>query len=121
MVPGQTQSEYYGYVEEELVARASHTHTLYRDDNPLFYYKLEEATRSTTYTLSIKPLQCPKDGWAAWLALTRQYARQDKWEQELKTKDDMLHTRVWKGQINFSLEKFIQKHRNTFVSMQSCT
>ena len=32
----------------------------------------------------------------------------------------MLHTIVWKGQSNVSLEKLIQKHRNTFVSMQSC-
>ena len=31
----------------------------------------------------------------------------------------MLHIRVWKVQSNFSLEKFIQQHRNTFVSMQS--
>ena len=32
----------------------------------------------------------------------------------------MLHTRVWKIYINFSLEKFIHQHRNTFFSMQSC-
>ena len=32
----------------------------------------------------------------------------------------MLYTRVWKGKINFSLEKFIHHHRNAFVSMQFC-
>ena len=28
--------------------------------------------------------------------------------------------RVWKGQSNFSLEKFIAQHCNAFVSMQAC-
>ena len=32
----------------------------------------------------------------------------------------MLHTQVWKGQSNFYLENFIQKHRNAFVSMHYC-
>ena len=27
---------------------------------------------------------------------------------------------MWKGQSNFSLEKFIAQHRNAFVSMQAC-
>ena len=27
---------------------------------------------------------------------------------------------VWKGQSNFSLEKFITQYRNAFVSMQAC-
>ena len=54
------------------------------------------------------------------MSLASQYAVQDKWEQELKTQDDLIHTRVWKGKSNFSLENFIQQHRSAFVSMQSC-
>ena len=76
------------------MARASHTHALYLDDNSLVYYKLEEATRSTPYVASIKPFQRPKDRRATLLVLTIQYSGQDKWEQELKTQDDMLHTQV---------------------------
>ena len=74
MVPGQPQSEDHGYVETELVDRASHTYALYRDDNSLVYYKLEEATRSTPYDASIKPFQRPKYSEATWLALTSQYS-----------------------------------------------
>ena len=110
LVLGHSHSEDHGSVKVDLVARASHTHTLYRDYIYLVYYKLEEATLSTPYAASIKPSQRPKDGQDAWLALAIQYSGQDKWEQELKTQDDMLHTRVWKGQRNFSLEKFIQQH-----------
>jgi hypothetical protein len=46
------------------------------------------------------------------MALTSQYAGKDKWEQELKKQDDLLHTRVWRGQSNFTLERFVQQHRN---------
>jgi hypothetical protein len=37
----------YGSVEGDLVARASHGHALYREDNSSVYYFLEEATRGT--------------------------------------------------------------------------
>ena len=55
----------------------------------------------------------------SWKALTSQYAGQDKWEAEIKHQEQLLHTRVWKGQSNFSLENFISQHRNAFVSMQA--
>ena len=113
-------STVYGSIEVELVARTSHDHELYREDNASVYYHLEEATRGTTYAASIKPYQRNKDGRGAWTALTSQYAGQDKWEAEIKRQDDLLHTRVWKGQNSFPLEGFIAQHRNAYVSMQQC-
>jgi hypothetical protein len=120
LLAGQPHSREHGSVEAELVARARHNHALYRDDNANVYYKLEEATRSTPYAASIKPFQRNKDGRGAFQALTNQYAGQDKWEQELKKQDDLLHTQEWRGQSNYTLERFIQQHRTAFVSMQSC-
>ena len=35
--------------------------------------------------------------------------------------DNLLNTRKWKGQSNFPLERFIQQHRNAYVSMHACT
>ena len=49
------------------------------------------------------------------------YAGKDKWGSEIKRQDDLLHTRQWKGQLNFPLEGFITQHQNGFVSMQQCT
>ena len=40
----QPHSTEHGSVEGELVARAAHTHALFRDDNSVVYYHLEEAT-----------------------------------------------------------------------------
>jgi hypothetical protein len=120
LATNRPHSTEHGSVDAELVARASHDHPLFRDDNSQVYYYLEEATRTTSYAASIKPYQRAKNGRGAWLALKAQYAGNDKWQAEIKLKDDLLHTRVWKGQSNFSLEKFIAQHRNAYVSMQQC-
>ena len=111
----------HGSVEAELIARAGHNHPRFRDDNAQVYYLLEEATRSTAYAASLKPFQRTKNGRAALISLRTQYAGRDKWEAEIKRQDDFLHTRQWKGQTNFSLEKFVAQHRNAYVSMQQCS
>ena len=95
----------YGSVEGELFSRASHFHALFRNDNAQVYYYLEEATRSTAYAPSIKPFQCGKYGRGAWNAMIAQYAGEDKWRAELKIQDDLLHSRKWKGQSNYTLER----------------
>ena len=120
LAANQPYSEEHGLVEGELIARANHTHALYREDNQSIYYYLEEATRGTSFVASIKPFQHAKDGRGAWLAIIAQYAGQDKWEAVLKKHDDLLHTTKWKGQSNFSLDRFVAQHRNAYVSMVQC-
>ena len=115
----QPHSTEQGSVESELIARASHAHALFRDDNSVVYYHLEEATRGTSYAVSIKPFHRGKDGRGAWKALTSQYADKDKLEAEIKYQEQLLNTRIRKGQSNFSLENFISQHRNAYVSMQA--
>ena len=116
---GTPHSVQHEAIDAELIARASHGHPLFREDNSSVYYKLEEATRATSYAASIKPYQRTKNGRDAWLALSNQYAGKDKWEAEIKRHEQLMHTRVWKGQSNFTLERFIAQHRNAFVSMQA--
>ena len=62
LAPNQPHSTEHGSVEGELIAKASHTHALFRDDNSVVYYHLDEATRGTSYAASIKPFQRGKDG-----------------------------------------------------------
>ena len=119
LAPNQPHSTEHVSVEGELIARTSHTHALLRDDNSVVYYHLVEATRGTSYAASIKSFQKRKDGRGAWKALTSQYAGTEKWEAEIKCQEQLLHTRIWKGQSNFSLENFISQHRNAYVSMQA--
>ena len=57
LAPGQPHSLEHGSVEAELIARASHAHALFRNDNSDLYFLLEEATQGTQYASSIKPFQ----------------------------------------------------------------
>jgi hypothetical protein len=117
---GAPHSAEHGSIEVEMIERAQHNHPLFREDNSAVYYKLKEATRSTSYAASIKPFQRTKNSRGAWLALSTQYAGNDKWEAEIKRHEQLLHTRlVWKGQSNFPIDRFIAQHRNAFVSMQA--
>ena len=117
----QPYSTEHGSIEFELIARADHEHGLFRDDNAQVYYKLEEATRGTQYAATIKPFQRKRSGREAFESIQNQYAGVDKWEIELKKQDAILHTRKWRGQGNYTLEKFCQHHRNAFVTMQQCS
>jgi Tfp pilus assembly protein PilE len=53
--------------------------------------------------------------------LISQHAGEDKWEKELKQQETFMKTRIWKGNSNFSLEKFIEQHRAAYISMQQCS
>ena len=57
---GQPHSDAHGSIEGKLIARASHTHALFWDDNAAVYYALEEATHSTSYAASISPSRGPR-------------------------------------------------------------
>ncbi len=120
LATNKPHSTEHGSVEGELVARASHDHPLYREDNSEVYYHLEESLRGTSYAPSLKPFQRAKDGRSALRSVINQYAGVDKWEAELTRQDEFIHNRRWKGQNNFSLERFIAQHRNAFVSMSQC-
>ena len=111
----------HGSVERELVMRATHNHPLFRTDNAKVYYALETATRGTQYAASLKPYQRSKNGRDALSSFISQFAGEDKWQTELKKMDNLLHTRVWKGNGNFTLEKHIAQHRNAFVSLTQCS
>ena len=120
LAAGQPHSTIAGSIEQELISRGSHNHPLFRDDRASVYYKLEEATRGTSYAASIKPFQRSKDGRGAFDAIINQFAGEDKWESEIKTKEELIHGIKWKGQSNYSLERHCAQHRNAYVSLVAC-
>jgi hypothetical protein len=76
--------------------------------------------QSTQYAASICPFACRKNGRGAYLALVKQYAGKDKWQEGIKKQENFIHNRLWKGNSNFSLESFITLHRYAHVSLQHC-
>ena len=120
LIARHPHSAEHGSVEGELIARLSHTSPIFRDDNNSVYHFLEEATRGTVYGKTLKPFTRAKNGREAYLSVISQHAGEDKWNKELKSQESFLQTRVWKGNSNFSLEKFIEQHRSAYISMQQC-
>ena len=120
LLANERYSEAHGSIEGELIARASHTHNKFRDDNAKLFSYLEIATRTTQYASSIRPFARTKNGRGAYLALIAQYAGKDKWQEELKKQEQFICNRYWKGNSNFSLESFITQHRSADISMQRC-
>ena len=118
---GKPFSEEHGSVEAELIARASHNHALFRDDNAKLYHHIEEATRGTVYAASIQPFQKTKAGKEAWEAITSQFAGDDKWDKLLKDQEEIIHKRKWQGNGSFRLENFVAQHRNAFVLLTQCS
>ena len=55
LIPERVYSLLAGSVLQEIINRYSHDHPLFRTDNNMVYSLLDEATRSTIYTLTIKP------------------------------------------------------------------
>ena len=110
----QPHTAKHGSVEGELVARLTHTSPVFRDENSAVYHNLEVATCSTIYASTLKPYQRAKDGRGAYFALMNQHVGQAKWEKKLKAQDNFIKTRIWKGNSNFSLEKFIEQHWAAF-------
>jgi hypothetical protein len=120
LAAGQPHSNEAGCIERELIDRASHNHPLFRDDSATVYYKLEEATRGTTFAASIKPFQRNKNGRGAYNAIINQFAGEDKWEAEIKAKEALLHGIKWKGQSNYTLERHCASHRAAYISLVAC-
>eukprot|EP00980_Cylindrotheca_fusiformis_P022532 scaffold9418_cov135-Cylindrotheca_fusiformis.AAC.1 len=119
---GQAFAPEFGSLKDELIARASHTHVLYKNDNELVFHKMEIATRNTSYSASIKPFERNKDGRGAYLALISQHAGRDKWLTEISKNDCLvLHDLKWKGNGSYVLERHCAKHRDAYVQMQAAS
>ena len=107
-------------IKTELILRVSHGHQLFRKNHLAAYYKLEEATSATSYAVSVKLHQKTKmEETLGLLCLTNKYAGNNKWEAKIKRPEQMLHTKQWMRQSNFTLKRFNAQHRNTFVSIQA--
>jgi hypothetical protein len=106
-----------GSVLNDLIARLSHDHPLYKTDNAKVYSLLEEATRGTAYSSTVKAFTRRRDGRAAWKALKSSHAGSDKWELLQKENTKWLLNTKWNGRV-YSLEKFCNQHRSRFVNLE---
>lgn len=109
-----------GSILNDLIARLSHTHPLYKTDNAKVYSALEEATRGTAYSSTVKSFSRRRDGRAAWLAVVSNHAGIDKWEILQTENMKWLMNTPWTG-TSYSLEKFCNQHRSRFVNLEEAS
>ena len=98
----------------------SHEHHIFDDDNVTCFNHLVEATCGTIITATIKHFKRRQNNRGAWRAIIAQHCSDDKLEAKIKSSDDFLKTRIWKGNTNHSLELFIEQHRSAYITLQKC-
>lgn len=116
----QPFSTEHGSVSQELVARMSHAHPLFRPDNATGYAQLVTATLGTQYASTIAPFKRTKDGRGALKALKAQFAGKSHWDKEVKLMTDFIHGSKFTGNTGFTLHAFLAKHRASYHTLQRC-
>ena len=118
-IANRSYSVEHGSVEGELLNRCTHDHPAFANDNASVFDALEKALRGTQFYPTLKPHSRKKDGRSAWMALKGQYLGEAKWRQELKECEELVNTRVWKGNSHLTLEKFVSMHRSANSRMKA--
>ena len=109
-----------GSVLGDLIARADHNHPLFKSDNATVYGAIEEATRGSIYTTTIKPFSRGKNGRGAWLALLTSHVGNDKWEKIQKDNQAWLISAKWNGK-KYALDSFISQHRSKYQQLEEAS
>ena len=104
-----------GSYAEELAKRFLHKGVVYNADNKLVWEALEKATRGTAYASTVDAY--PNNGRKVFFALESQHLGDGKWTAEIEKHDNILHTLVWKGTGNQTLEKFLNIHRTSYNAL----
>lgn len=106
-----------GSVLEDLIARSSHTHPLFKSDNAVVYGYIEEAARTSTFAHTIKSYARTKDGRGAWLAIVTSHVGVNQWEKIARDNTAWLINTKWTGK-GYSLEIFISQSRAKFQQLE---
>ena len=97
---------------EEMVARASHDHQNYQDDNSAVLDILVGCLGDTEYMTSLKPFQRLRDGRGALLALEVQNLGNSKWDTVIRKAEQTVLNFPWNGKnVKYSLDRHIVAHR----------
>ena len=75
------------------------------------------ALQISIHAAALKPHQRAKNGRAASNALITQHAGKDKWEKELTTQDELVHTRKWSNGCGKMSHPSPRKLFNWFASL----
>ena len=72
----------HGSLKDELKAKFSHIHPLFKTNNGSVFDDLEEATHGTKYQPTITPFKQKKDGRGVYMTLKEQFAGPSVWDKK---------------------------------------
>ena len=96
LLPNRPYSQEHGSVSNESIARVSHDHPLFSDDNAEVQEYLEEAYVGTHVHPTLKSFSRSKDGRSSWISILEQFMNEERWREELKRQETITTTRRWK-------------------------
>jgi hypothetical protein len=120
LATNEPHSDVHGSIKGEMIARFSHNHGLFREDNAAVFDDIEEAMLGSKFAASIAPFKRAKNGRAAYMALKEQHAGHAIWDEEARKCKDFLLKRKFTGGTSTTLNRFMARHRQAFVTLQRC-
>ena len=90
-------SHIYSSFNEEMIARATHTHATYATDNEKLYQIISTALVDTPFMTSIKRHRSAKDGRRAFQDLVTHHSGTTKWNDLAAESDLKSTTTMWNG------------------------
>ena len=75
---------------DEMIARASHTHPAYHQDNSKLWDILQVALESSRHYVSIRPYAARRNGRGAYLALIKHNLGSNRWLEILATAESAI-------------------------------
>ena len=90
-------SHIYNSFNEEMIARATHTHATFASDNEKLYQVISTALVDTPFMTSIKCHRSAKDGRRAFQDLVTHHSGTTKWNDLAAESDKKSTTTTWNG------------------------
>ena len=109
-----------GCFHDELVARLSHTGTIYKHDSASIYMLIEKAARNTSVESTVKAFARKKDGRGAYFAVMANHAGDTKYRAIHKRRMNLLQNIKWSGRA-YALETHVSNHRQAVDDISECS
>ena len=120
LAEGLPYSEGHGSISEELVARATFNHPLFREDSKKVLQYLDEALTGSMYAHAISKFRRTNNGRDAFLAVKSQHGGSDKWKLAKEKAFSDMRNSTWNGTGTVTISSFINKHRSAFDDLERC-
>ena len=117
---GKLHTTANGSVAGDAAACTTHDSPLHHKDHTMVHVLVKMSLRGTHFATAIKPCGKLKDGRSAHMAIIAQHAGPSVWNSKIDECSSNCMERIWKGNANYTLERHVTLHRNSYLMMELC-